>query len=377
MPFGSEATEPGIGLALSGGGFRAVLFHVGSVMRLNQSGLLKKISRISSVSGGSIASGVLAVHWDQLQFDPSGIATNLEAQFVAPLRNFCGKTIDTWSIISGALNPFKTAGDEVIEHYRDDLGLGIKLSALSDTGPRFVFNATNLATGSSFRFSKPYCGDYRIGLIEAPKHDFDVALAVGCSSAFPPVLSPIEIDLDPSLFTRTEGADLFDRIDFRKRLQLADGGVYDNLGLETVWGRYDTVLVSDAGKPFEFDSALSTAVPKQILRVMDIGLNQALALRKRMLIHQYEKAAAKGAFWGIATQISHYKVAESLPVSLNKISQLSSIRTRLDKFSTQEQCELINWGYAVTDAAMRAGTSGMQVLPVTPTWPHPEFPLDD
>ena len=40
MPFGSEGTAPGIGLALSGGGFRAVLFHVGSIIRLNEFGLL-------------------------------------------------------------------------------------------------------------------------------------------------------------------------------------------------------------------------------------------------------------------------------------------------------------------------------------------------
>ena len=66
-----------------------------------------------------------------------------------------------------------------------------------------------------------------------------------------------------SLFTRTEGADLFDRVDFRKRLQLADGGVYDNLGLETVWGRYDTVLVSDAGKPFELTRRFQQRCPSK------------------------------------------------------------------------------------------------------------------
>jgi NTE family protein len=373
MPFGSESTEPGIGLALSGGGFRAVLFHIGSILRLNDSGILSRLKRISSVSGGSIAAGALAVSWDQLQTDGAGRITNLEQEFVAPLRSFCGRTIDTWSVIAGALNPFKSAGEEVAGAYRKDLGMSKKLTELSDQGPRFVFNATNFATGVSFRFSKPYCGDYRIGLIHNPP--FDVALAVACSSAFPPVLSPIEVDVDPGLFERTDGADLYDQVDFRRKLQLADGGVYDNLGLETVWGRYDTILVSDAGKPFEIDAGISVFAPKQILRVMDIGLNQALALRKRMLIHQFEQGVSKGTFWAINTQISKYPVQGALPVSQQKILELSSIRTRLDKFSEQEQCELVNWGYAVTDAAIRAQPPALGG-PFSPvSLPYPDFPL--
>src|ERR1700741_2390344 len=58
--------EPGIGLALSGGGFRAMLFHAGALMRLNEFGLLAKINRVSSVSGGSIAAGCLACIWQKL-----------------------------------------------------------------------------------------------------------------------------------------------------------------------------------------------------------------------------------------------------------------------------------------------------------------------
>lgn len=374
MPFGSEPQEAGIGLALSGGGFRAVLFHIGVILRLNDSGLVTKLKRVSSVSGGSITAGVLAVHWASLQFDGAGKILNLEQEFVQPLRAFCGRTVDTWSVISGALNPFKTAGEEVIDEYRKHLGLSVKLKSLSDSGPRFVFNSTNFATGVSFRFSKPYCGDYRIGLIK--DHDFDVALAVGCSSAFPPVLSPIEIDLDPERFERTEGADLYDQIDFRRKLQLADGGVYDNMGLETVWGRYDTVLVSDAGKPFDLHAGISGFASKQLLRVMDIGLNQALALRKRMLIHQYETHVAQGAYWGIATDMAKYAAPDPLPVSNDKIKELSGIRTRLDKFSEQEQCELINWGYAVTDAGLRVHqpTLAGSFLPMQ--MPFPKFHLE-
>jgi NTE family protein len=57
MPFGSEGVEDTVGLALSGGGFRATLFHIGSLRRLLELGVLSRLSRFSSVSGGSITSG--------------------------------------------------------------------------------------------------------------------------------------------------------------------------------------------------------------------------------------------------------------------------------------------------------------------------------
>jgi NTE family protein len=46
--------------------------------------------------------------------------------------------------------------------------------------------------------------------------------------------------------TPLDGADLHEE-PYTTQLVLSDGGVYDNLGLETVWKRYKTVLVSDAG----------------------------------------------------------------------------------------------------------------------------------
>lgn len=373
MPFGSEPKEQGIALALSGGGFRAVLFHVGVLRRLNEMGVLSRLLRISSVSGGSITSGLLAVRWGKLDFEANGIASNFDTEVEAPLRSFCSRNIDVVSVISGALNPFKSAGDEVADEYRKHLGMSASLQSLPDT-PRFIFNSTNYATGTSFRFSKPYAGDYRIGLIERP--EFDVATAVVCSSAFPPVLAPVVLEMpDPGVFTRTNGADLWEREDFRRRLQLADGGVYDNLGLETVWGRYDTVLVSDAGKPFELDAGVGSFAPKQIFRVMDIGLNQALALRKRMLVEAYRSGLLKGAFWAINTPIDAYGTGDSLQVTPEKVADLSSIRTRLDRFREQEQCELINWGYAVCDAAMRAHAPQVATQIPRPAWPYPGYPL--
>src|SRR5262249_4870506 len=66
--------EPGIGIALSGGGFRAMLFQAGALMRLNELGFLSRAKRISSVPGGSIAAGYLATVWPKLRTaDANGV----------------------------------------------------------------------------------------------------------------------------------------------------------------------------------------------------------------------------------------------------------------------------------------------------------------
>ena len=148
----------------------------------------------------------------------------------------------------------------------------------------------------SFRFSKPYAGDYRIGLIR--DRTFPVALAVTASSAFPPFLSPVAIEMDPGAFQRVEGADLFDQVAYRERLLLTDGGAYDNLGLETVWNRYDTVLTSDAGAPFGLELDPETAWHSQVLRALDIATNQSRGLRKRVLVDEYTRGVAEGRVLG-------------------------------------------------------------------------------
>src|SRR5512146_1192745 len=120
MPFGREGIEQGIGLALSGGGFRATLFHLGSIWRLNEQGVLGKLKRISSVSGGSITNGVLGLNWSKLRF-ADGRAAHFPEVIVAPLREFCRQEVDIVAIGEGALLPWKSASDVVQNLYRRDL----------------------------------------------------------------------------------------------------------------------------------------------------------------------------------------------------------------------------------------------------------------
>jgi NTE family protein len=131
-----------IGLALSGGGFRAAAFHHGVFRKLESIGLLWKIDLLSCVSGGSIAGGFLATNWGK----PDTL-DRLE-QYLKT------KSIAVSSVLGGILNPFTTRLDELAKSYDRDLFNGMTLSALKN-GPRIYFNATNLSTGNAFFF---HCG---------------------------------------------------------------------------------------------------------------------------------------------------------------------------------------------------------------------------
>ena len=84
--------ESGTALCLSGGGYRAMLFHVGALWRLNEAGYLPKLDRVSSVSGGSITAGVLGLAWPKLDFDDSGRGAGASRpKLVEPLRKHGGE----------------------------------------------------------------------------------------------------------------------------------------------------------------------------------------------------------------------------------------------------------------------------------------------
>ena len=196
--------EQGIALCLSGGGYRAMVFHIGALWRLYELRLLDKINRISSVSGGSITAGLLALRWRELSFNPASLQNDFVPKVVGPLRRFACKTIDEEAFILDHL-PFGSVSGHIAAAYDDHLFKGATLQDLPDE-PRFVINATNVQSGVLWRFMKPYMRDYCVGEVKTPT--VRLAQAVAASSAFPPVLSPLELQLDPATFTPNTGQNL-------------------------------------------------------------------------------------------------------------------------------------------------------------------------
>jgi NTE family protein len=339
--------EDGTALCLSGGGYRAMLFHVGTLWALNDHGWLPKLDRISSVSGGSITAGVLGLAWPDLGFDTKGIAANFRTKLVQPIRGMAGKTIDVKSILSGLFGR-GSIGDAVSRTYNRELFHGATLQNLPDK-PRFVINATNVQSTALFRFSRPYIWDYRVGKIERP--EVLLADAVAASSSFPPVLSPLTLDLSKYTFVPGSGKDL-QKPPYTTKAILTDGGVYDNMGIETAWKRYKRVLVSDAGGKTAAEDDPPHDWARHALRINDLIDNQVRSLRKRDVIDSFGKTH-EGAYWSVRSDITKYAVNGALPCPLDRALALAAVPTRLQEVSANLQERLINWGYAITDAAMR------------------------
>ena len=365
-----------LGLALSGGGFRATLFGLGSLWRLNELGLLQSLDRITGVSGGSILAGFLGYKWRFLRFS-GGVAENFSEQIVIPLRRFCSQTIDIPAGIGGLLTPFRSTGDFLTSRYDKDLFNKATLrdlpigpgGAIPPTGPDFVIYATNMQTGRSFRFTQEYIADYYLGL--NTKTVVSLAKAVAASSAFPPVFSPIKLQTNPDDWSG--GALQHDDLaDLQRKLVLTDGGVYDNMGLEALIGKVNIVLVSDAGAPFEVDISPGGNYMSQLGRVRDILIDQTRALRKRWFMTELDAKRQEGAYWGIGTRIGDYEIS-SLALDSPVTESLQSVRTRLKKLSPEEQGRLINWGYALADTAIRRYV--MPTAQAATHWPVPEASL--
>jgi NTE family protein len=345
-----EKPREKLGLCLSGGGYRAMLFHLGALWRLNQLKMLRELNRVSSVSGGSITAATLGLHWRDLDWR-DGVATNLESLVVDRVRGLAGETIDVWSVLEGFL-PFTSVGKRVADAYREHLFGSNTLQALpaGDGDPRFVICATNLESGVLFRFSQPYIADYRVGRIERP--DIQLADAVAASSAFPPILSPFELRLDPNTFTPGSGKDL-QRVPFTSKVILSDGGVYDNLGLETVWKRCQTVLISDGGGHLPDDPDPPDDWPRQSIRVLQVIDRQVRALRSRQAVGSFKLGLRQGTYWGIRSRVADYRLGDALEADPRLTDLLADTPTRLKKLNGVHQERLINWGYVICDTAVR------------------------
>src|SRR5579862_7328802 len=150
-------TSEGIALCLSGGGFRATLFHLGALRRLNELGVLKAVSIISSVSGGSILNGVLATQWHKLRSSSGNSFDNFVDVIVHPVHEFCKRDLRTRLLVVSRFNPlnaltflrtyFAVPGQFLALAYSPFFRNRL-LAELPDPipakTPRFIFCATNV-----------------------------------------------------------------------------------------------------------------------------------------------------------------------------------------------------------------------------------------
>ncbi|HMS13915.1 MAG TPA: patatin-like phospholipase family protein [Microthrixaceae bacterium] len=357
-----DLREPRLAIALSGGGYRAMLFHLGALKRLNEFGLLSVMDRMSTVSGGSITGAVLAIRWPDLNFDAAGVAAGFD-RVEKDVFEIADRTIDIRSGILGLL-PGTTGAAQVAKALDGPLDHKM-LADVPGERPRFTFNTTNMQSGNLFRWSSSYAADWELGQIVSP--NISLATVIAASAAFPPILSPLRISVPGTLvdFHSTAPAPVMDPPD---RLWLTDGGVYDNLGIENLKS-FHTVLASDGGAPFASTTRLRANIGSQALRTMFLLNEQVGRQRKRGLVHELQTGQRLGALWTISTKMADYTAGGTLPCPDEAIVRLAAVRTRLKRLPRQVKYQLANWGYASADAAVRSFVE--PTLPPPVGFPYP------
>ncbi len=320
--------EKRIGLALSGGGFRAACFHLGVMKKLDSLGLLDKIDLLSCVSGGSIAGGTLALNWG------TGTALDKLEDYVST------RSIAVSSVIGGLLDPFEGRLDKLADSYDKHLFDGKTMGALAG-GPRIYLNATNLATGNMFFFvaggGKPEeMGEHMLKVVDAA--DFPIAEAVAASSAFPPVFPPLRL-----------GPDRYPPAAAVEYITLSDGGVYDNLGVNpTLRSRnaLDYVIISDGGKPFAMVDQPTQSGAIVLKESIGIMMEQIRGLEFDRIQHRHMAGVGPKPLWFSIDSTEG-------EVQFGDAAFASAIKTNLKRLSKAEIAVLTRRGGLVESRIQR------------------------
>ncbi len=340
-----------LGLALSGGGFRASLYHIGVLAALAERGILPYVQVISGVSGGSIIAAFYYLYLKNLleskldseitQHDYIALVQNMEDYFVRVvqtnirLRVFTnpvklaemlilpnysrtdriGELLDmhlyrpVFRNVAGILigqNPrMKDAPDERVQMRH------IKIRPLEMVGgrqqnneefhpgrnegndsrrnkvPDLIINCTTLNTGRNWRFTSGTLGEQpprpgtaeedvdRTMRLERPvsydetkfRKNFPLGKAVAASAAVPGIFQPFPVS---RLYHDKNGNEFL--------IQLSDGGVYDNQGIEALMDEQPVLrnrncshlLVSDASGQLNDDLNPSTGIFNVVSRTNEI-----------------------------------------------------------------------------------------------------------
>ncbi|MBC7776609.1 MAG: patatin-like phospholipase family protein, partial [Phycisphaerae bacterium] len=452
--FGSRNDR--IGLALSGGGFRAALFHIGVLARLAEQDLLRKVDVISCVSGGSIigayyylkvrnllqktsdealgkddyiklvheieAEFVEDVNWDlrsklfanpfsnlRMAFDPNYSRTSRLADLY---EERLYKNLLTREAMRSAKETEKKIPEPVDSKiYMSDLiirpmgpnGKQIDVSPnkvnwkRENKIPMLVLNATTLNTGHCWQFTASWMGEppsyinnetdalptlRRMYYREAPKphHKIRLAEAVAASSCVPGIFRPIVLR---DIYQLASGK-LID-------VELVDGGVYDNQGINTlIEQECNMLIISDAsGQLASVDEPKSgllrvtgrtNAILQERIRASQLSdLNSRFAskiLKGYLLMHLTKDLPSEVVNWRYCDDPYESNFRESDQAGNNILTNygirkniqiaIARIRTDLDSFHEHEAFALMYSGYQMTDFEVQHGAGSDNIKKLDP-----------
>jgi predicted acylesterase/phospholipase RssA len=341
----AEPESESIALCLSGGGLRATLFHLGVVRALRDADVLRSVTDVFSVSGGSILAAHMVLHWeDYAESGPDDTRFLMRSGAIGEfcLRDTRGRIVRRMTLL-GWLPAFGRTRQ--LESHYAALFDGAELGALPNDAPELHILATSMVTGELSSSSRAGVSFVQNGSARRfPAVGFPLARAVAASSAFPPFFPPVRIDRR-ELAAREH--------DFPHDEYLTDGGVYDNLGVHELGriararGSFDVIIVSDASAGFDWRvRGRWRGIVSRTARTSDILMRRVASLEE-----QSWKARE-------VIPIIIHDVIERLDLPDGRTARLElqdaelqalvgKIRTDLDQFHWREMLALTRHGYEV------------------------------
>ncbi len=380
-----------IGLALSGGGYRATVFHLGVLARLAKGNMLENIEMISTVSGGSLAIGLVYCSNNNRWPTRGQYIQNCLPEAYMRLTT---ENLQLNVILDALFRPLQLLASRaglVSRNLRKSWKVTAQLNELPPE-PRWIINATCYETSRNFRFETfastfqaARMGSSGLGYVRNPSIPLSDALAA--SAGFPVAIGPLGINT-----ARYEWVDYKkgSRRDIEeiprppyKKLHLWDGGVYDNLGLEPLVNYssesgdvayrsgIDTLLVSNASGRMK-DKAYRAGV-QAVDRLISIPKYQIEALRSRDTIHRFRAHNGAGNYF--KTGNSCLKLLQSsdlTPEEINTITgdylsqddvdRAADFSTTLRRLERDEFMLLFRHGFEVADCTMHVFGNPVQPL---------------
>jgi NTE family protein len=372
-----------IGLALSGGGVRAAVFHLGVLGRLADEGLLERVAFVSTVSGGSLGTGLVYAlsgnRWptseeytDAVLPEAKRLLTTIDIQRDALLRLLR----KPWRLLS------RGWANVLSESLARRWGVRGLVSEIP-RHPRWIINATSYESGKNWRFAPHRMGDYLTGHVFEPP--VPVADAMAASAGYPVLIGFLVLETKDHLWERylqgstleTEPSD-----PGLRRVHLWDGGVYDNLGLEPLFkpGRLrdgcNFLIVSDASGALGPERRYR--VYRQARRLLSIAMDQVRSLRSRMVFDHFLRHPGSGVYLmmgrtarrilreaGLSSSEIEAISAGCLPDE--DVEQVALFPTTLRRIGGAEFDRLYRHGWEVADCNLRARRPSVFAT-VEPRW---------
>lgn len=312
-----------IGIALSGGGIRATIFHLGVFKWMAENNQFENIVRVSSVSGASLCIGLIYSHnnyrWPTSKEYLDSVLPKIQEVILK-------KDIQKAALTRLLISPWwwNKKVNLLAKVIKKHWGIFGEITSL-ERSPLWYINCTTFETGKRFRFTQENMGDYQIGYVNSPK--ISIADAVAASAGFPILIGPYKLRTDTYTWAKSH----YSNTDFNhkdKYLHLWDGGVYDNLGLESVYKidgggsmseGVNYLIISNASRSSGYKKRKKGFSGKNLKRLLDIATDQVRALRNRSVM-DYIKRTRNGLYLNIGN--SAQDIAEISGISYELKNEL-------------------------------------------------------